>query len=372
MNLKGQNITVMTWNLFLGAEIEPVLKVGFGDQELLAKTAARVWDEVLANDFRDRAVAIVDAIQATMPDLIGLQEVARFRSRITEPATDEVIATKTLDYQRILQEELRARRLPYSFAEVVENTRAAAPVDGLLNRGRFVPTQQVELTMRDAVLVRDTVQVVGASKGHYRAGVPVGKGPSGPAFEMIRGWIKLQANVGGFPVQFVNTHLETQPHCPVQLEQTRELLAEVVPDRGVTTILVGDFNSDAAASPAEVSWTPTYGELTAASFVDTFAVSDSRTVSDGYTCCHGSDLRDLSTSLDQRIDFIFVRGPWPTKPGREGPPEVVTEVIGRGPEGRISPGERWPSDHAGLVATLSFSRFAEPPEGQPPLPSVQE
>lgn len=370
--MSGPNVTVMTWNLFLGAEIEPVLKVGFQDQELLSETAMRVWDEVLGNDFRDRAVAIVDGIQDTMPHLVGFQEVACFRKTTTHPITREVVATETLDYLRILRGELRSRRLPYSLVGVVENTRAEVPIEGAVDHGRFVATQQVELTLRDVVLARETVQVQAVSQGSYKAGIFLGAEPSGPETRRERGWIKVHAQVGGFPFQFVNTHLETQPYSPVQLEQTGELLAQVVSDSDVTTILAGDFNSDAAASPGAASWTPTYERIMKAGFMDAWAAAEGAHGAGGYTCSHSSDLRDLTAALDQRIDFIFVRVAGRTGRTTEGLSKVAAEVIGRGSDGPKSPDGRWPSDHAGLVARLAFNRSSEPPAGPPPLPGPPE
>ncbi len=349
MSFNDHVLTVMTWNLYLGARIDPVLKVGFHDPEALASTASDVWDEVLANDFQDRAMAIVDGIQATMPDLVGFQELARFRSWISDPASDSTIPDKTLDFQTILEGELQTRRLPYSFAACIENTRAGAPIAGFGDQGRFVPTRRVELTLRDAILVKDTVRVDGVSRGRYRAGVPLGLDAFGSEIRMNRGWIRVEAEVGGFPIQFVNTHLETQTYFPVQLGQTRELLTEVVPGPDVATILVGDFNSDAAASPGERSWTSSYQEIIDAGFLDTWAASHHPDGANGCTCSDSSDLGDLSSDLDQRIDFVFIRGFGRVRSGTGEGPGLTSEVIGRGPKGTRSPGDRWPSDHAGLL-----------------------
>ncbi|MGD2123650.1 MAG: hypothetical protein PVJ76_18000 [Gemmatimonadota bacterium] len=354
-------LTVMTWNLYLGAQIDPVLKVGFQDQELLASTAAEVWNEILENDFRDRAVAIVGSIQAAKPDLVGFQELARFRSSARDSATGAWTATETLDFQAILEEELKTRRLPYSFAAVIENTRAEVPIRGFRDDDRFIATRSVELTVRDAVLVRETARIDEVSQGNYKAGVNLGRDPSGSEILMTRGWIEVAAEVGGFPVRFVNTHLETQPHSSVQLRQTRELLTEVVPEPVVATILVGDFNSDAAASPERDSWTSTYEKITGAGFVDTWAASRQPSGAKGCTCCYSPHLRDAPTPLDQRIDFIFVRGLGgpavrPTERSR-GWPGWTTEVLGRGPSGETSPGGRRPSDHAGLVTRFGALPF---------------
>jgi endonuclease/exonuclease/phosphatase family metal-dependent hydrolase len=334
-----------------------VLKVGFQDPELLAETASGVWEEVLANDFRDRAVAIVDAIEAAGPDLVGVQELACFRDRAMNPGDGSMSVVETLDYQAILEEELRSRGLSYAFAAVVENTAAVVPTKGIREKGRFIPTRSVEMTLQDAILVRDGVRVENTATGHYQAGVSLGINPSTPGPDRVRGWTRVDTRVDGVPVHFVNTHLETQPFRPVQQEQIRELLNEVVPSLEGITILAGDFNSDAAAPAGAWSWTPTYEEITKAGFEDAWAVSRGE-AEGGFTCSRSSDLKNPNRRLDQRIDFVFFRGLGPAAPTSDpgGFPWVEADVVGAAPEKGMSPGGRWPSDHAGVVATFSLSR----------------
>jgi hypothetical protein len=79
-----------------------------------------------------------------------------------------------------------------------------------------------------------------------------------------------------------------------------------------------------------------YGVLQAGGFVD--AWSDGI----GLTCCHAVDLHDPSPTLTKRIDLVLTRGGFET---------VVAEVVGQEPGDR-TPSGLWPSDHAGVVATL--------------------
>lgn len=354
MNNAGPSLTVLSWNVYHGGDIDPILEVGFQDLDLLASTAERVWTEVRANDFRDRAVALVDGIQGTNPDLVGLQEVARFSTSALDLATGRFRSVDLFDFRTILESELETRGLPYSFIGEVENTKAGVPVDGSRLKDRFIPTQLVELTLRDAVLVKDGFAVDGVSRGNYRAEVLLGVDHMGGEIRMRRGWVRVDARVGEARARFVNTHLEIQPHSQVQQLQAKELLEEVVPGSDGVTVLLGDFNSDAAATPGDPSWTPTYDKITHAGFVDAWAASRGDSETGGLTCCHGSDLRDLTAVLDQRIDFIFFRPPEGPQPaGWEVTPDGA-KVIGRAPGKGTSPGGRWPSDHAGLCAMFQL------------------
>jgi len=329
--------------------------------ENLAGVAAGVWAEVRANDFRERAVALVDEIEAARPDVIGLQEVARFLTLQLNQANGSFGITGVVDFQTILENEMRARGLPHFFLAVQENTKVGVPV-AVADFGKgFVPTRQVQLTIRDAVLVRKGLDVRKVSQGNYGAAMSLGPDPFGSPIEMKRGWIKVSAIVNGMPYHFVSTHLEMQRFSPIQLLQTQELLTEIVADLGGVTVLMGDFNSDAAASSGDPTWTPTYEQIRAAGFDDAWILAHAGGIpggiSDGLTCGHASDLRNPHPTFNQRIDFIFLRAS-----GRLGtddgvfPGLVEVEMTGADPAHRTAPNGLWPSDHAGLVATLGLER----------------
>ncbi|MGZ3479670.1 MAG: endonuclease/exonuclease/phosphatase family protein, partial [Myxococcaceae bacterium] len=65
----------------------------------------------------------------------------------------------------------------------------------------------------------------------------------------------------------------------------------------------------------------------------------------GVTCCFPESLAQTQPGLDQRIDYVFVRG---LKP-------LTIEIVGAKPSAHRT--GLWPSDHAGLSAT------AKPPRG---------
>ena len=96
--------------------------------------------------------------------------------------------------------------------------------------------------------------------------------------------------------------------------------------------MLGDFNS--------LPGSPTYAALRAAGFDDawTRANPDDHT---GFTCCYRERLDDPTDRLRARIDLVLTRGPI-----------AATEafLVGQAPADLHS--GLWPSDHAGVVATL--------------------
>ena len=75
----------MTRNLYLGADLTP------GDRRRKPRTSwsqptAQILREVTANNFPTRAEGLADEILEQKPDLVGLQEVALWRTAPPTPA----------------------------------------------------------------------------------------------------------------------------------------------------------------------------------------------------------------------------------------------------------------------------------------------
>ena len=199
----------------------------------------------------------------------------------------------------ILETEIAARGLAYTRIAVQENTTVTLPV-------AFDPmvgvTEYVNFTDRDVVLARSDVSIEAVANDNYSTTFPLA-----PTVTLKRGWIRVSTTIRGVTYHFVNTHLETQPLAPIQAGQLQELLGSVVAGLSGVTVLVGDLNSDAEAEQGEPSWTPSYDELITQGFVDAWDESHSSS-KPGFTCCNDPDLRNLQSSLDQRIDLVLVRG----------------------------------------------------------------
>jgi len=99
-------------------------------------------------------------------------------------------------------------------------------------------------------------------------------------------------------------------------------------------VFIGDFNSDPITGS-----TAAYGTLTAAGFTDAWGVAG---VGPGFTCCQESFLLNPGSTLSRRIDLVLVRGDFAV---------LGIDVVGDESSDR-TPSGLWPSDHAGVVATL--------------------
>lgn len=305
-------VTVMTWNLYLGADLTPVLQAGSFDGLLAG--AAQVFLQAQANDFPERAQTIAAEIAATEPDVIGLQEVALWR---TGPFFDPAPATTVaIDYLAELQAALDATGLTYDVAAVVENFDGEVP--SLLGH-------DVRYTDRDVILVRRGVQVIGSDAGSFDVVLPL-PSPVLGTVDVDRGWVSVDIRRGQAIYRVVNTHLEAFGPIIIRTAQTLELLAGPL-NTTHPTLLVGDLNAQTGTPPLQL--------LAGAGFVDAW------TGGGGLTCCFPDDL-SMDGPLRSRIDYVLARG-W-------APVEAV-DVLGD-EEGDKTPSGLWPSDHAGVVATL--------------------
>lgn len=324
-------VTVMTRNVYLGTELGPI----FAAPTLPALFGAvgMGYANVQWTDFRTRAGLIANEIALARPDLVGLQEVALFRTDVPADGPATPATEVTYDYLQLLLDALEARGAHYEAVAVHVGTDAELP-SGL------PPTRDVRMTLRDVVLVRrghgPYVHVGHAQSGTYstRVTVPTVAGP----VDAARGWNAVDVKLRGRELRFVNTHLEAFSG-PVQVAQAAELAAgPIVTDRPV--ILVGDLNSR-----PDGSTTPSYANLAAAGFSDAWTAANPGLA--GLTCCHERpSLRNAVPNFYERIDYVLTRGPFTARWAAV----VGDESFNRGTDGL------WPADHAGVVASLRLKR----------------
>jgi endonuclease/exonuclease/phosphatase family metal-dependent hydrolase len=122
----------------------------------------------------------------------------------------------------------------------------------------------------------------------------------------------------------------------VQEAQGQELLAAHA-GASLPVVLVCDCNSR-----ADGTGTATYADLLAAGFTDTWSAR--WRAAPGFTCCQDEDLRNPTTAVDQRIDLVLVRGR----------AHVRHVTVTGEDEAERTPAGLWPSDHAGVTATIQF------------------
>ncbi len=320
-------VPVMTQNMDEATDFGPVL--GAATFPALLAAVAGIYLEVQASNIPERAAAVAREIGQNQPTLVGLQEVSLWRtgSFATPPAT-----TVAFDQLQSLLDALSQQGLHYAPIGIRTGLDAEAP---------SALGFDVRVTDRDVVLARTDLplsqfQVLNVQVQNFASQLVVTNPVIGP-LTIPRGWIAVDAQIRGTTYRFVTTHLEAIS-VPVQIAQGNELLS----GPGNTTgpvVFAGDFNSAAAGGPDS---SVTYSNFVLAGYIDAWAVSFPS--NPGFTWpLHGEDRFTVSTPTE-RIDLVLVRN--------------SVGVLGMQRIGNTStdltPSGLWPSDHAGVVATLAM------------------
>ena len=324
----AQEITVMTRNLYLGGSLDAALATQ--SPLLIPGVVSQTWAKILAANFPERAKALADEIAETQPHLIGLaggRPLPHSNPRRLSAGQPGCRSQVEMDYLDLLLAELAALGQDYEIVETVLGTDVEVPdADG----------NDIRITDREVILARNDVDVFNSVGANYAVNLELNVGgEQGVPVVFLRGWASVDATFEGQTVRFVTTHLEVGGAGPIQVAQGLEL-QEVLSTSPHPIILVGDFNS-----PADGTGTATYGNLIAGGFVDAFQHANPGEA--GYTCCHPEDLRSDTVELNRRIDHVFTLGMFEIN---------NSSVVGDELEDRTDSG-LWPSDHAGLVATVT-------------------
>jgi endonuclease/exonuclease/phosphatase family metal-dependent hydrolase len=339
----GLGVTVMTWNVYVGADLESVLQA---PPQEIPLAVAQAFQTVVGNDFPARAEAIARQVARFRPHLIGLQEVSKIYIQSpgdaigggTVPAEDIF-----LDYLDTLQVKLEARGLDYNLAGMVKNFDVEMPMVT-----SPTPTfDDVRLQDYEVVLARGDVEISRVAEGNYYYRVI----DPGTGIEFPCGYVAVEAAVGHKTYRFVSTHLQalwSEDIAPLQTAQAQELVG-LLQDETIPVIVVGDFNSRAA--DGELYERQTYNFMLGAGYVDTWTRNLNPFEGEGLTNAQGYfDLTDPTRVFDQRIDFIFARNEIPIV-GESTIGLVVATLVGDARRDRTRSG-LWPSDHAGIAARL--------------------
>lgn len=344
-----KNVTVMTRNLYLGGDITRALGAtagtsgGIDTLNAFGTANYQTWQTVQGTDFPSRAALLAGEIKRVKPDLVGLQEVAKWRTGPMELNALGVSNASTVvyDFEKSLMAELKKAKAPYT----VVRRQQESDVEGPTFKSTFDDGtgMDVRLTMHDLVLKRKTARLTVRRKGsaQYKARIPV---PIGPVtLEFIRGYVWADVKMkgkGGKSFRFINTHLESETNGAAET-QAKELLAG--PAKKGRVILVGDFNSDPKDSTTGGASDPVannaaYNAILGGGFKDAwpnepFTYGFSETVNDD----------DVDYEFNQTIDHIFSKG---TK--------KVTRKRSFGASGPRTATGLWPSDHTGTAVTIGL------------------
>lgn len=331
-------VTVMTRNVYVGADIDPLLEASPEEVPLLV---AGAFQELLSTNFPERAEAFAREIAETNPDLIGLQEISLIQRQSpgdaviggTVPAEDVVF-----DFLAILMQTLDAHGLDYYVAANLKNFDVELPMLTGVDPFTF---DDIRLTDYDVILARRDVAVSNVETRNFTAVLRVPDGMGGIAFELPRGYSAVDATVGHTSIRFVNTHLEPESQA-VQEAQANEVI-DALRDETLPIVLVGDLNTEAPGGA-------TYNKFLDALYLDAWDKRSNPADASGFTANHDSDLRNDIVHLEKRIDLVLVRN----RPGsapRSALGSVFAVVVGDELQDR-TPSGLWPSDHAGVVARM--------------------
>ncbi|GAB7094238.1 hypothetical protein JCM30237_13900 [Halolamina litorea] len=301
----SDRVTVLTQNLYLGSALAPVLQAETESE--FEETVDRIYQNVLESRFEQRAEGLAGEIADVEPDVIGLQEAARFVEQGDE--------STTRDYLETLLEKLEGEGLSYTEVASVDTFDAEVPVSSGSAPGR------VRFLNSDVILAREGVKTSADDASTYYTG--------GREFGIGRGYCSATVED---TFTFVNTHLSTRRTPLLQLAQASELLIRF---RDPPTVLVGDFNSGPSTGK-----TRAYDILTRR-YSDAYAAVNPD--EEGETCCQHPTLTNETLALGRRIDHVFTHGDIDAR---------KAERVGHDPDARV--GERWPSDHAGVMAELEL------------------
>lgn len=349
-----EQIVVMTRNVFVGAAVEDVFDVA--DLAEIPIKAAEMWAAIQATDFEARAAAFAEEVAGFDPHFIGLQEVTTFYKQTPSdfdlggfgpgiPATEVA-----LDFLPLFVEALEDAGLSYEVVAVSPNFTAEVPmVDAPDACSVTNPNCLSDMRLLDAdvILARSDVDYDQATvaTSNFPDALVLKMPPFG--LPLPRGWASVDATVAGLDFRFAVTHLEPPdqdgvvvPDLEVLQRAQAEYLHAVLTADGKPVVLVGDLNTDAYGAS-----TATYGDFLQRGWVDAWGNRGA-----GYTCCQLEDLYTWPSILDRRVDLILLHGDFALGDlGYEGAVQAWT-VGSRGSD-RLTDG-MWPSDHAGVVATI--------------------
>lgn len=354
----GKPLTVMTRNIYLGADINRPVRAaqaaaaapGATPESIIAALAVatdqtrRIVDQT---NFPVRSKLLASEIASTKPDLVGLQEVALWRSGPINPAAIANPSATTVDYDflQILLDDLAAAGVEYEAVNIGERADVEAP--------SFTATGQdmrnVRLTMHDVILKKadNSFRVTGSHDEIFDANLPVSI--AGAELNFSRGyqWVDVQA--GRQKLRFVNSHFEAFS-SDLALLQAKQTVAEATAtDR--TTVFVCDCNSDplnTSVKPIDhVPHQAPYDFITGpGGYTDQWL--EWAPAEEGWTAGL-SELVDDETpaKIDHRIDMVFSHT-------LDGEPLDVDRGLITGDEvaDRDPATGLWPSDHAGVLLRL--------------------
>jgi hypothetical protein len=340
-----RSVTVMTQNLYQGTEFRHIQTLAGTnptlEQALEATTAD--YGTYLATRFKDRAKQMAAEIAQNRPALVGLQEVATWHAGAFDPQHPFALpAPVSEDFTSVLIAALADDGIHYAAVSRHDNNFTLAFPIVTPNGLAAVGMVESGVILARSDLPPGQLKLSNPQSGTFNARIPLIANPLDPdpphGFQFTNSWQSIDAKVRGRSFRFITTHLDAlAPSGVVSGPQAQELLAGPA-NTSLPVILSGDMNSGPTSSP------PAYAAFVAGGLTDSWTAAGLG--APPLTCCHlaPDDLvSDPSSIYTEDLDHIFMRGDF----------SVANEhLVGNTAPNPPPASFIWPSDHAGMLATL--------------------
>lgn len=321
-------VKVMTYNVNEGTDFVELLSPTNNEDDF-HKAVQTTLDNIISTNPPLRMQAVAKQIAQTEPDLVGLQEVTKW----------SVGGEVKFDMLQELLEALHNLGEDYDPVVVVDEFQAEGTTpDGVT----------VEGVNHDVILARadSEMELSNPQQSHFSVLLPVFLPVPPGFFVILRGWGSVDVKLDGQSFRFVVSHLENfVPAFPetllVQEAQAAEL-AQHPAAAGIKgpVIIAVDTNADALGGDPTIA---TYLLITNKDFGFGFGDAWAAVHPDqpGATWGFMPDPNDTRPIVRQRIDYIFFKNDIRA---------LTAQLAGQRPQDKVD--GLWPSDHAGVRATL--------------------
>jgi endonuclease/exonuclease/phosphatase family metal-dependent hydrolase len=356
---KKPKLKTMTMNVYLGADLTPILEANNVNDAVDA--GGEIANQVDRTNFPLRAQALAQEILSTRPDLVGLQEVALWRTQPVNVAAINTPSASEVEYNflQLLLGELNKSGNNYEAVVVKQEFDAEFPVNDDTSDGQSGlagADHNQRLTMHDVILRRvdSKAKVSNPNSGTFATLLRVSVAQGAATFDVTRGWTAVDVKLKGTKkFRFVNTHLEAFDSSgqnptntgqslgrgQIRAAQASELVGAGGPaNTPGTDILVGDINSDDDTVQPNGD-RDAYNVLLAAGLLE-------RTTANPLSCCLDDPNLVQPGGFDHQVDHIMTDNK-KVKLKR-------STVLGLNPVNGL-----FPSDHAAV-----FSKLQMPPKGK--------
>ena len=381
-------ITVMSRNLYLGADVGVALEL----IPNFPKAAQFMWDQVKKTNFTARAPKLAREAAQDRPEIIGVQEATIWyckkdlfsdKVEVFNFLDQFIAATKStgVGYSLVTANGVEAFNPGYSIAAIPYVTKVRDPETFNAIFGQ--DTASCGFTIGDALLVRDDVKdrIIQVGNTEYDAIYSIVP----TIMTIYRGYTWADFKVQDSVVRLITTHLESiwdENKIPNSALQAQQLVADLK-DAKMPVVIMGDFNADyrdprpqGAPNPgeqpvaSETCPTPggakcnAYSTMIEAGFENASPEAQNpRYFTWGASALlNGPDKKRISAAkkfgnqygFTDRLDYIFTKNAYAT---------VSSKIIGNvWPDGTgvwdCGKDKCFPSDHAGVVATIELPRSA--------------